>query len=316
MRGPDEEDDEAALGEALDALLRFGAMALRSGATAFRVREWMGAIARGMGIDSLAVHISLGAMTASLRRGRTSATLASEVAPIGINAWRIGALEKLAVAAEAGILPVGLSARLDAIEAVPAIHSLLTTALGVAAASGAFSYINGGGPVEVVGSMVAGGIGQTLRSLMLRRHLNQYAVTAICAVLATSIFCVILELIQAVGFPTPGHAAGFISSALFLVPGFPAGRRLARHAAAPDQRQPVAAGLWGGCPDGGRLRPLPRRRGRRADGRAAAALGDQRGHDPAAARHRQLRRRLRLRHPLQQQLAHGAGRGVPGDRRQ
>ncbi|HSY88852.1 MAG TPA: threonine/serine exporter family protein, partial [Verrucomicrobiae bacterium] len=221
MRGPDEDDEEAALGEALDELLRFGAMALRSGATAFRVREWMGAIARGMGIDSLAVHISLGAMTASLRRGRTSATLASEVAPIGINAWRIGALEKLAVAAEAGILPVGLRARLDAIEAVPAIHGLLTTALGVAAASGAFSYINGGGPAEVLGSMVAGGIGQTLRSLMLRRHLNQYAVTAICAVLATSIFCVILELIQAAGFPTPGHAAGFISSALFLVPGFP-----------------------------------------------------------------------------------------------
>ena len=125
------------------------------------------------------------------------------------------------MAAEAGISPAGLSARLDAIEAVPGIHSLLTTALGVAAASGAFSYVNGGGPVEVLGSMVAGGIGQTLRSLMLRRHLNQYAVTAICAVLATSIFCVILELIRAAGFPTPGHAAGFISSALFLVPGFP-----------------------------------------------------------------------------------------------
>ncbi|MFI5019496.1 MAG: threonine/serine exporter ThrE family protein [Dongiales bacterium] len=221
MRGPDQENEEAALREALDGLLRFGAMALRSGTTAFRVREWMGAIARGMKIDSLAVHISLGALTATVRRGSASATLASEVAPIGINAWRIGAVEKLALVAEAGISPAGLSARLDAIEAVPGIHSLLTTALGVAAASGAFSYVNGGGPVEVLGSMVAGGIGQTLRSLMLRRHLNQYAVTAICAVLATSIFCVILELIRAAGFPTPGHAAGFISSALFLVPGFP-----------------------------------------------------------------------------------------------
>jgi uncharacterized membrane protein YjjB (DUF3815 family) len=69
--------------------------------------------------------------------------------------------------------------------------------------------------------MAAGGIGQTLRSLMLRRHLNQYAITAICAVVATSIFCLILVVIQAAGFPTPGHAAGFISSALFLVPGLP-----------------------------------------------------------------------------------------------
>ena len=221
MRGRDEEDEVAALHEALDALLRFSAVALRSGATAFRVREWMGTISRGMGMDSLAVHISLGALTATLRRGGASATLAREVAPIGINAWRIGEVQKLAHAAEAGILPVGLEARLDAIEAVPPIHSLLVTALGVAAASGAFSYINGGGPVEVVGAMAAGGIGQTLRSLMFRRHLNQYAVTAICAVVATSIFCLILQLIQAAGFPTPDHAAGFISSALFLVPGFP-----------------------------------------------------------------------------------------------
>jgi len=221
MRGPGEEEDEAALKEALDGLLRFGAMALRSGATAFRVREWMGAIARGMKIESLAVHISLGAMTATARRGGATATLASEVAPIGINAWRIGAVEKLALAAPAGISPAGLTARLDAMEAVPPIHSLLTTALAVAAASGAFSYINGGGPAEILGSMVAGGIGQTLRSLMFRRHLNQYAVTAICAVAATSIFCLILVLIQAAGFPTPDHAAGFISSALFLVPGFP-----------------------------------------------------------------------------------------------
>jgi Uncharacterized conserved protein len=138
---------------------------------------------------------------------------------------------------------VGLRARLDAIEAVPAIHGLLTTALGVAAASGAFSYINGGGPVEVVGSMVAGGIGQTLRSLMLRRHLNQYAVTAICAVVATSIFCVILELIQA-RLPHPRSCRGI--HFLGPVPGarLPPGRRLARHAAAPDQRQPVAARLW------------------------------------------------------------------------
>ena len=55
MRGPDQEDEEAALSEALDGLLRFGAMALRSGTTAFRVREWMGAIARGMRVSGVAI---------------------------------------------------------------------------------------------------------------------------------------------------------------------------------------------------------------------------------------------------------------------
>jgi uncharacterized membrane protein YjjP (DUF1212 family) len=219
---PAKADAEAAgLAGALDCLLRVGSVALRSGAPAFRVRQWMGALGAATRLEALAVHISLGAMTVTGRRNGHLATIAGEVAPIGINAWRIGAVAKLAETAAPGLSPREIGARLDAIEAAPALHGVLATGLAAGLASASFSYLNGGGPLEMAASLLGGGVGQMLRSLLFRRHLNQYAVTALCAVIASSIYVLLASLLSAAGFPSPRHAAGFISSVLFLVPGFP-----------------------------------------------------------------------------------------------
>jgi len=216
-------DDEAAtaFNDALKCVLRFGALMLRAGTTAFRVRAGMGAIARAMGIEGLAVHIMLGGMTVTGRSGDAQATLASEIAPLGINAWRIGALERLAHTAEIGVSPRTVAARLDAIEIEPAVHSLAQILAAVGAASGAVSYLNGGGPLVILASVIGGAIGQTVRLLFLRRRLNQYAVTAVCAVIASGSYCLIAATLSRAGFPVPREAAGFICSVLFLVPGFP-----------------------------------------------------------------------------------------------
>lgn len=217
---PAEKRDRALI-ESLDCLLRFGVLMLRAGNAAFRVREWMGEIASAMGIDALAVHITLGGMTATARSGGEQTTLANEIAPPGINARRIGALEHLARTVERGVSARMVAARLDAIEAEPPLYSLGLTAAAVGAASGAFSYLNGGGPLQVLASAIGGGIGQGLRSLLFRRRLNQYAVTAACAVIASGVYCLISAALGDAGFAVASHGAGFISSALFLVPGFP-----------------------------------------------------------------------------------------------
>jgi uncharacterized membrane protein YjjP (DUF1212 family) len=193
----------AELTEALDCLLRLGTVGMRTGAEAFRVRQWMAALARAMKVEALAVHVALGAMTVTGRQGGHPVTIAGEIAPIGINAWRIGAVMRLAEEAEPGISPREVNARIDAIEATPAVHGLLATALAVGLASGSFSYLNGGGPLEVIASLVGGGIGQSVRSLLFRRHLNQYAVTALCAVIASSIYVLVASLLADAGFPSP-----------------------------------------------------------------------------------------------------------------
>jgi len=211
---------KAPLAEALEVLLRFGTLMLRAGDTAFRVRDSMGMLATSMGIESLSLHVTINGMTATVRRSGEQVTLASEVSPLGINAWRIGALERLARTRRPDLAPKDLAADLDAIEAVPPIHSIITVAVAIGLASGAFSYLNGGDMLGTGAAIAAGGLGQAARMLMFRRHLNQYAVTTLCAILASGSYCLIVAGISRQGFQ-PSDAVGFISSVLFLVPGFP-----------------------------------------------------------------------------------------------
>jgi uncharacterized membrane protein YjjP (DUF1212 family) len=214
-------ENATTLTDALDSLLRFGTSLLRAGDTAFRVRQWMGVIARAMGFDVLSVRVALGSIEATACRGGERATLVREVAPPGINAWRLGALEQLARSAAPGVTAPELAERIAAIEAEPPLYSMAQTAAAIGVASGAFSYLNGGNALEVIAAIVGGGSGQWLRSLLLGRRLNQYAVTAMCAVVASGIYCLIAAAAPAVGLRAPDHAAGFISAVLFLVPGFP-----------------------------------------------------------------------------------------------
>jgi uncharacterized membrane protein YjjP (DUF1212 family) len=209
----------------LDGLLRFGALMLRAGNPSFRVREATGLLARHFAVDSLALEISLNGMTATARRGEEHATLAVDVAPLGINVWRMGALSRVVEEApsnpkRAGLTLATLAVRLTAIEAAPPLHPAFVVGAAVGLASASFAYLNGGSVPALIAAFIAGGLGQTLRGVLLGRRLNQYAVTALCAVVAAGLFCLVATLQDRTGIGR-NSAAGFISSVLFLVPGFP-----------------------------------------------------------------------------------------------
>jgi uncharacterized membrane protein YjjP (DUF1212 family) len=208
------------LTDALDVLLRFGAAMLRSGDTAFRVRDAMAVLAGKLGIDHLAVHITLGSMTATAQVGTESVTLTREIAPLGVDASRTAGLDRLAHASEPGLTSAALAAKIDAIEATPALHSLAPIALSMAVASAGFSFLNGGDALATCAAAAGGGLGQGARTLLSRRGFNQYAMTALCAVFASGVYCLIVLGFGVKSFALV-HAVGFISSVLFLVPGFP-----------------------------------------------------------------------------------------------
>ena len=222
--------------ETLDVVLRFGQIMLRAGDTAFRVHDAMTVLATRFGIERLSVQIALNGMTATARRGDELVTIACEVGPPGINAWRIAALEKLAREGRGELTPDALARELDAIEAVPALRSIATVAIAIGLASGAYSYLNGGDTLGTAMAVVAAGCGQALRALLLGRRRNQYAATALVTVVTAGLYCIGIATLGATGFG-PGHAAGFIFSVLFLVPGFP----LVASLLDAVQHQPVAA---------------------------------------------------------------------------
>jgi uncharacterized membrane protein YjjP (DUF1212 family) len=206
--------------DALEALLRFGALMLRSGESAFRVRDDMHLLARRLGIPDFDMLVTVTTLTATARIGRATATLVRHVGPLGINAWRIGELERGVHSTASPLAPEVLHNHLDVIERAPPVHTNAMVALAIGMASAAFAWLNGGNLAAVLAAAIAGALGQALRSQLLQRHLNQYAVTAFCALVAGGLYAAAAALLARAGL-APGAGVGVIAAGLFLVPGFP-----------------------------------------------------------------------------------------------
>jgi uncharacterized membrane protein YjjP (DUF1212 family) len=211
----------AAPTEAADVALSFGASMMRAGNTASRTREWVGVVARKLGFDAVSVSLSLDSITASLRRSGTWTTTMREIGPPGINAIRIAALEQLAQTAGPGVAPREIAVKLEEIESTTPPYSSLQIAAAVGVASGAFAFLNGTAPPEMIATAIGGAIGQRLRSWLSYRQLNHYGVAALSALTASGMYVLTATLMFYLGLGSPHYSAGFIASVLFLVPGFP-----------------------------------------------------------------------------------------------
>jgi uncharacterized membrane protein YjjB (DUF3815 family) len=95
------------------------------------------------------------------------------------------------------------------------------TALAVGAACGAFAALSGGHAPEISAAFAAATAGQAARAWLLRRHVNPFAVIALVAALAASLYLAIVALVQSLDLVGSANESGFVSSVLFLVPGFP-----------------------------------------------------------------------------------------------
>jgi uncharacterized membrane protein YjjP (DUF1212 family) len=194
---------------------------LSAGETAFRARRSMGAIACGLGFESLSVQFGARNLVASGHRDGETATLVCDVDLPSVNTERIGALEALARSVPLEMNSREFAAKLATIETGSARYSLVQTATAVGAACGAFAFLNGGAWVEVAACVIGGVGGQGLKSFLIGRRFNQYAVTALCAVVASALYSVTAALAHSAGFGVGRSSVGLVSSVLFLIPGFP-----------------------------------------------------------------------------------------------
>ena len=174
-----------------------------------------------MGLEAVSVSLSLDSITASVRRSGEWVTAMREIGPPGINAWRIDALEQFARRARPGLTPQELAIKLAEIESAPPLYSHSQTAAAIAVASGGFAFLNGGAAPEMILAGIAGGAGQWLRSWLAGHQLNQYGVAALSAIVASGLYVVAVGFADLGGLQLAYHPVGFISSVLFLVPGFP-----------------------------------------------------------------------------------------------
>jgi uncharacterized membrane protein YjjP (DUF1212 family) len=216
-----EDQSSAALTEAADVVLSFGALMMRAGNTASRTREWVEVLAPKLGFDAVSIGLSLDNITASLRRSGAWTTTMREIGPSGISAIRIAALERLARTAEPGLAPREVALKLAEIESTKPPYSSVLIAAAVGVASGAFAFLNGAAPAEMIAAAIGGAIGQRLRSWLSQRQLNHYGVAALSALAASGMYVLSDMLMLYLGFGSVRYSAALIASVLFLVPGFP-----------------------------------------------------------------------------------------------
>jgi uncharacterized membrane protein YjjP (DUF1212 family) len=207
--------------DALEVLTQFGVSALRAGNTAIRTRELMESMALKLGLEAIAVDLSLDGITAGARQSGQWLSMMRMLGPPGINVSRIGRLEQLAKAVQPGTAPHEIAVRLKEIDTTPPEYSRAQIAIAIGLASGSFAFLNGVGVLEIIAAALGGGIGQMLRWSLAHRQLNQYGVAALTAIAASGVYVLLTALATSLGFGVGGYSTGLIASVLFLIPGFP-----------------------------------------------------------------------------------------------
>ena len=203
------------------AILRTGKAMLSSGTGSYRVKTAMQQVARSMGVDRHEAHVTLTEITATSHRGPIFRTEVAEVRSIGVNSHRLSQLTDLVNGLRPGATVDEVNRELDRIDALKPLYPALMNALFAAVACGAFAYLNDGGLVEVIGVFLAAGLGQYVRRFFLHRKFNQFGVTMVAAAVACLAYLgFVLALDAWSGGAGSSHEAGYISSVLFLVPGF------------------------------------------------------------------------------------------------
>lgn len=208
-------------------VLRTGRLCLSAGHGSYRVKAAMERVARALGIDRHEAHVTLTEITTTSHRGHSFRTEVAEVRTIGVNADRLAELERLTRGLEERRLAGGepatveqVAAELDRIAGKPPLYPTALNAFWAGIACAAFAFLNNGGPVEILVVLVAAGLGQAVRRVLLHRGWNQFGVTLLAAGAASLAYLGIVALLRTAGIEAVYHGSGYLSAVLFLVPGF------------------------------------------------------------------------------------------------
>jgi len=214
---------DAPLSEKAALVGRLGMMMLSVGTAAWRVRASMNKLSRALGIVCSA-DIGLMSIEYTCISGGETSTGAFTLSTTGINTDKLNALEDFADGFQerAGKYSSEQFHRiLDKIQSMPANYKPISLALASAIACAAFTYLLGGGTVEMLCAFLGAGVGQFVRKLLIDRHITLLANVVAGVAAACCTYIGGLRLAEMLfGIPQI-HRAGYICAMLFIIPGFP-----------------------------------------------------------------------------------------------
>ncbi len=202
---------------------RVGLMLLSCGTGAWRVRSSMNALSEQLGVTCTA---SIGLMTIvyTCFDGHKTFTNSLALNNTGVNTSKLNQLERFVKKfPKEGVHMSGeqLHNRLDEIEKIRGLYTPLQLGLAAAFACAAFTFLLGGGPIEMICAFIGAGVGNFLRCHLIKRHFTLYLCVISSVALACLSYIVSLRLIDTIFTLSGNHEAGYICAMLFIIPGFP-----------------------------------------------------------------------------------------------
>lgn len=202
---------------------RVGLMLLSCGTGAWRVRSSMNVLSEQLGVTCTA---SIGLMTIvyTCFDGHKTFTNSLALNNTGVNTSKLNQLERFVKKfPKEGVHMSGeqLHNRLDEIEQIRGLYTPLQLGLAAAFACAAFTFLLGGGPIEMLCAFIGAGVGNFLRCHLIKRHFTLYLCVISSVALACLSYIVSLRLIDTIFTLSGNHEAGYICAMLFIIPGFP-----------------------------------------------------------------------------------------------
>lgn len=214
---------QASLTEKASIIGRVGIMLLSCGTGAWRVRSSMNTLAEIMGITCTA-DIGLMSIEYTCFDGQDGFSQSLCLTNTGVNTSKLNRLEHFIQEFEVDGKDMSgeeLHVLLDNIEKIPGLYSPIALGFAAALACGGFTFLLGGGTIEMFCAFIGAGIGNFLRCKLSKHHFTLF----LCIVSSVSLACLVYAGLLKIGEMLFGisiqHEAGYICAMLFIILGFP-----------------------------------------------------------------------------------------------
>lgn len=214
---------EATLKEKASLVGRFGIMMLSVGTGAWRVRNSMNSISRSLGI-SCSADIGLLSITWTCVEGDDTYTQSFSLPTSGVNTDKLNELELFMkdFPSLAEVFSVNqFHEALDQIQNKPVNYTAVKQGLAAAIACGVFTFLLGGGIIEMICAFFGAGAGNFVRNKMIGRKISLFANVGVSVAVSCVVYVLTILLSQLLFNVSEVHQAGYICAMLFVIPGFP-----------------------------------------------------------------------------------------------
>ena len=214
---------KAGLIEKASVIGRVGLIMLSCGTGAWRVRSSMNKLSRELGV-TCTVDIGLMSIEFNCFDGHDCVSQSLSSPNTGVNTSKLYRMEQFVDSfpiKEAHITGEEIHQCLDQIEEIHALYSPSTLGLAAALACCGFTFLLGGGIPEMIFAFLAAGIGNALRTRLIKHHFTLFLNVALSVSTACLIYACLLKAAELIFHISVLHEAGYICSMLFIIPGFP-----------------------------------------------------------------------------------------------